>query len=211
MDAHPTTQKKYLGDICVIRIILIFLLITYHSLCPFTSAYWDNPQGGDIPVYYWASRLSYSCLLETFVFISGVVLGYQVYIKGKSILTYRYLIKGKIKRLLIPSILFSIFYYFIFLDFANDSIWSSAYKILEGTGHLWFLPMLFWCFVLIFILSLLKRNEIKIIICLAILSLISIKSLPLRFHLSLYYMLFFYTGYCVGKGTLNLTKYFTKK
>ena len=55
---------------------------------------------------------------------------------------------------------------------------DSAMYILNGAGHLWFLPMLFWCFILMWILKEIHwGGQILIAILLLILP---IPSLPLR-------------------------------
>lgn len=71
-------------------------------MCPFTSAFWDNPLAHNIPVYYWIGRLTYSCMLETFVFISGVILGFQILKKGNEYISYKHLVIGKFRRLILP-------------------------------------------------------------------------------------------------------------
>lgn len=205
-----SSSRKYLLDVGVIRIILIFLLIIYHSLCPFTSEYWDNPQGIVIPVYYWIGRISYSFMLESFVFISGLILGYQVLTKGLSTLSFKKLIRNKAKRLIVPSIIFSIIYYILFLDLSSAPS-SILISITEGAGHMWFLPMLFWCFGGIFIINLFDNNIKYIIPLLFILACVSVVKLPLRLNLSVYYFFFFYIGYSMGLNHINISKYATKK
>ena len=191
------TPNKYLEDVCIIRIILIFLLIIYHSLCPYTSDFWDNPQGYDIPVYIWIGRTSYSFMLETFVFISGLILGYQVLMKGSSILKFDKIVKSKIKRLLIPSLIFSTIYYLIFLDLSSSPIFIIE-SIAKGVGHMWFLPMLFMCFIAMYILTKFSLNDKVLILLLLIIACLSGIKLPIRIGQSLYYLFFFYIGYSIG-------------
>lgn len=200
------TENKYLEDICVIRIILIFLLIIYHSFCPYTTSFWENPQGYTIPLYYWIGRTSYSFMLETFVFISGLILGYQVLRKGESTLTFNRLVKNKTKRLIIPSIIFSVFYYLLFLDL-NNPPFSILMEIIEGAGHLWFLPMLFWCFVGIYILTRFSLRKELLVFLLFVIACLSVIKLPFRVNQSLYFLLFFYIGYSVGLRQIDLSKF----
>lgn len=205
-----THSQSFLYDICIIRIILILLLIIYHSLCPFTSAFWDNPQGQEIQLYYWIGRLSYSCMLETFVFISGIILGYQTERKGARALSFKYLVTGKIRRLILPSIIFGVIYFLLFLDLSSAPI--SVFKcLLEGVGHMWFLPMLFWCFVAMFVINILRANHKEILPILLIFAIFSSLPLPLRMNQSLYYFFFFYLGYCIGSKQINIARFFNKK
>lgn len=210
MNAPAIAPRQYLSDICFIRIILIFLLIIYHSLCPYTSDYWENPQSVDIPVYYWTGRLCYSFMLESFVFISGLILGHQVLKRGSAALSLGNLIGRKIKRLILPSMIFSIIYYLIFIDSAESPA-SIAATIVNGTGHLWFLPMLFWCFVGMYLISKLKWKTKTIILLLAVTATVSVITLPLRLNLSMYYLLFFYLGFATGNNLINLKPYMTTR
>lgn len=208
--AQIEQKKRFLDDVCVIRIILILLLIIYHSFCPYTSSFWPNPQNYSIPVYYWLGRLSYSFMLETFVFISGLILGYQVMIKGSSLISFNTLIKNKVKRLIIPSVIFSILYYILFLEL-NDSVIETTTTIINGAGHMWFLPMLFWCFVLVYIIYKLEFNDKFIIPLLFVIAGFAVIKLPIRINQSLYYILFFYLGFTVGLQRIRLNRFFTKK
>lgn len=198
-------SKTFLSDICVIRIILILLLIIYHSLCPFTSAFWDNPQGYDIPLYYWIGRLSYSCMLETFVLISGVILGFQTKRKGREALSFDYLVVGKLKRLIIPSLIFGAIYLLIFMDLGSEP--SVVVKSLfEGVGHMWFLPMLFWCFFALFIIGLLGLDRKGILPFLLLFAIFSSLPFPLRMNQAIYYFFFFFFGFCVGSKEIDISR-----
>lgn len=75
-------NKKFFGYICLIRVVIILLLIIYHSFAPFCSS-WEIIPGmnGQYTLYSWISLLAYSFMLESFVFISGYIFGYQ-YVAG---------------------------------------------------------------------------------------------------------------------------------
>ena len=186
---------RILYDVCIIRILLIILLVTYHAFIIFRGG-WEEPIGfKPVSVYWWMSSIAYSFLLEMFVFISGYLWGYQENTKGGS--KTGKIIANKAKRLLIPSIFFSLIYYFIFYDFKENPI-NISYSILKGSGHMWFLPMLFWCFVLwCFIHKYLKGRIV--IPLLSLFSLFSFIPLPFRLNNAMYYMLFFYVGYVTWK------------
>lgn len=69
-----------------------------------------------------------------------------------------------------------------------------VYDLFNGVGHMWFLPMLFWCYILFYIISMIHNKivQITIVVFLAI----SLRDvLYLRFELSCYFFLFFYIGY----------------
>lgn len=133
-------------------------------------------------------------MLESFVFISGHVMAYQVQIRGKAILELRTIATNKAKRLLLPSIVFSIAYYFMFYDM-NAPMTTILYKIINGCGHMWFLPMLFWCFIFLAVIedsNLTLKWKLLLVVSLTFIHPLPI---PLRINSALLYFLFFYAGY----------------
>lgn len=198
-------MKQLVKEVCLIRLVLIVLLVLYHSFAPFVGA-WE-PIGDASSVYWWIGSLAYSCMLECFTLISGWIYGVQYNTKGPEILNYRYLIKNKVKRLLIPSIIFSLIYLLIFNQDLLSKPFSFIYSIIEGSGHMWYLPMLFWCFIGT---AFIEKKGLKLnqgIIMLILLSLLSFFQLPLRLNYTMEYMLFFYFGYLIGKGRFNIKKF----
>lgn len=76
-----------MNDVVVMRVILVALLILYHSFAPF-SGNWDPIYSFDSPVYFWIGKFGYSFFLEAFVFISGLLAGYQFVAGGGVIPRY---------------------------------------------------------------------------------------------------------------------------
>ena len=138
-------------DVVLIRLLLIGLLIIYHAFAIYTNS-WQVPYDNfnSIAIYNWLGMLTHNSQLETMVFISGLLLGYQAMQRTEA-LNFRFCVLKKIKRLLLPCFLFGIVYYVLFYDLSASPI-SIIYRILNGCGHLWFLPMIFWCFVFTFII-----------------------------------------------------------
>lgn len=199
-----------MDDVSVIRVILIILLVLYHSFAIFNGA-WDAPDGYcQIPAYWWIASASYSFMLEMFVFISGYLFGYQVRTKGETIISFKNTILKKAKRLLLPCFFFGIIYYLIFYDL-KAPVFDIVYTIVNGAGHLWFLPMLFWCFVAIFVIEKLKIKPFIVFPLLVVCSLISFLPLPFRMTSAMYYLLFFYTGYILKKKDIDLSRFFEGK
>lgn len=196
-------KSKILVEVCIIRFIVIILLIVYHSFAPFCYA-WE-PIGEDIenyPVYYWVALLSYSFMLETFVFISGYIFGYQYKINGGG--NFKRLFKNKLKRIILPSFIFSFAYIIYFGDVSiSYSIIPSA---LEGVGHMWFLPMLFWCFIITTIIDRICKNFYIALLIVACLSLFSIFKMPFRLNQSFNYIIFFYMGFVIHRNDINIGK-----
>lgn len=205
-------QKAHglLSNIVVIRIVLIFLLVFYHAFAIYSGA-WSPIDGyPDVPAYWWLDKLSYAFMLEMFVFISGYVFGFQVRTQGPKKLDARYLFLSKFKRLIIPCILFSLLYLIMF-DTVMQPIHKTIYDLLNGVGHMWFLPMLFWCFVGIWIIEKLHLAPKIVIPVLIAISLVSYLPLPLRIVDAMYYMIFFYVGYILQKNNISADRFYTKK
>lgn len=199
-----------LEDVVVIRLILILLLVLYHAFAIFNGA-WERPSGVlGIKLYWWIASFSNAFMLETFVFISGYILGYQTLVKGNTMLSYSNLIKKKIKRLLLPSLFFSSIYYVLFYDL-DKSIGEILYAILNGCGHLWFLPMLFWCFVAIYVINKLHLRESWVFPIALICSLCSFLPLPFRLNSALYYFFCFYLGFWCMVNHSHISKCFDFK
>ena len=182
-----------------IRLVLIVLLVFYHAFAIFSGVW--SPIAGypEIPLYDIMDKLSYACLLETFVFISGYILGFQVSKKGDGYIhNVTPFLTKKLKRLILPSILFSVIYMFLFNGYEKPFP-TVVYNLLSGTGHMWFLPMLFWCFVFVFLAEKTGLSVKWIVGASFIMLFASVLPLPFRINTAMYYFAFFYAGYCIKK------------
>ncbi|MDR1726012.1 MAG: acyltransferase [Bacteroidales bacterium] len=192
-------NKIYLNDVLLIRPIIILLLLVHHIFGYNAFSAHPIPKGVHIvPFYSWISSIPYSFFLEMFVFVSGYIFAFQIFAKNKNF-SIKTLTISKFNRLIIPSIVFSILWLVIFqspgLQFGSIESFSikCVYYIFNGCGHMWFLPMLFWCFIFSFLLLKLKIDERLKLIGLLGLSIISF-AIPPIFQISkaCYYLLFFY-------------------
>ena len=193
----------------MIRPILVVLLVFYHAFAPYGGA-WETIEGCSIKAYWWLDWLSFAFMLETFVFISGYVFGYQVRTKGEEKLKAKNLLWGKFKRLMIPCMVFSLLYILLFQDI-RQPVYLTAYDLLNGVGHMWFLPMLFWCFVGIWMIEKIGLKSKIVIPLLIVCSLLSSIKLPFELGHTMYYMLFFYIGYLLQRDNVSLDRFYTKK
>ena len=116
----------------------------------------------------------------------------------------------KAKRLLLPSLLFSIIYYAIFCDITRPML-EIIYSILNGCGHLWFLPMLFLCFVAAYAVCKLHISNSWVLISALICSLYSFLPLPFRLNNAMYYFLFFYIGYLCFDNMRRISRYMNSR
>lgn len=198
------TKKKYLEDVVLLRLSLIFLLIWNHAFAPY-SGHWRSIDGiNDIPTYYWFGQVIYYMRIQALIFISGYLLGYTSKRKSNA-LEFKSCVIKKIKRLLLPSIIFSILYFLFFYDYTG-SIITTAYSILNGCGHMWFLPMLFWCFVGVWLAEKFHIQPKLILILALFASILPCITLPLRFNSTLTYFIYFYIGFGLQRGYFDFLK-----
>lgn len=197
--------KYILKDVVIIRLLLIILLVLYHSFAIYNGA-WQMPEGiHDVKSYWWIASFSYSFMLEAFVFVSGYVFGFQVREKYHGEIGADSCVLKKAKRLLVPSIVFSILYFLCF-NVGKEISWGGlVYNIINGEGHMWFLPMLFWCFVALFIVERLHIPSRIVFILAMVASIFSLLTLPLRISSAAYYFIFFYAGYYVMRNRVNIS------
>ena len=189
--------KPQLEEISIMRPILICIcLLVYHSFAPFGGVdSWSLYNNLDVPAYFWLDKFVFSFMLEGLVFISGYVFSFQLYTQAKDY-NLLSLLNNKFKRLIIPSLFFSVFYILFFYEYPKycSDYQQLLYEIISGAGHLWFCPMLFWCFFLSFILLKVRLDERKKIFLLLLLSLFSFLPLPFQLDQACYFLFFFYLG-----------------
>lgn len=155
----------------------------------------------DINMYKWISRFAYAFLLQGYFFMSGYIWAFQKEILKKNE-SFIQLVKAKSIRLLLPSLSFGVVYYLLFYKGApisseSDTIlcFDSLMYVLNGPGHLWFLPALFWCFVLTFLLNKVKLTPLLKLIITLLCALLPYLALPFRLGWTMFYIFFFYLGY----------------
>ena len=199
-------------DVVAIRLSLIFLLVVYHALCIFTGA-WDSPYTPaiNIPTYDWLGMLTHSFQLETMVFISGLLLGYNA-LKKSNALSFNSCVVKKAKRILLPCLLFGIIYYVMFYDL-QASWYNIIWKLLNGCGHLWFLPMIFWCFVLVYLIEISpshteisdnKKYKLILFVALCCSVVNPFMFVPLGFGRAFDFFIYFFIGYCIQTKRFSL-------
>ena len=205
-----TSNSRYLEDVAIIRPILIVQLVFYHAFAIYSGAW--KPIGGlpEVPIYWWLDKLSYAFMLETFVFVSGYVFGFQVRTMGEYKLNAKNLFYGKFRRLMIPSIIFSLLYNILFRDILTQSVNKTFYDVIAGTGHMWFLPMLFFCFVFIWAIEKLKLKTKLTFLILFVSYFLSFIPLPFHMGHTLHFMIFFYAGYIIQKKDVNIKRFYTQ-
>lgn len=187
------------------RPILLVLLVSYHAFCPYCGA-WAQPDGTQYNLLYdWIALLSRAFRLEGFVFVSGYIFALQIIQKHKFETLWE-LTKSKFVRLIIPCWFFGLFY----LAFFKPDL-SNLPLVFVGIGHLWFLPCLFFCFIMVFPLYKKAYNEKGVFITLLLLMLFPISGLPHSLNSIFYYLFFFYLGGIFWRYSQNIAKISTRR
>lgn len=196
-----------LNEIEFLRPILFIQLFFVHAFTIYTITSWKIPNGIEsVNLYDWIARISYSCMLELFTFISGYVF-YFVYNKKK--FTFNALVLSKFKGLIIPSILFSILYYLLLMEHKGFSF-QLIYEIICGEGHLWYLNMLFGCFLLLYLIKDVKR-PFYFLLGTLIISIFSRCPNIFRISQIAYYFFFFYLGFIICRYREPIIQYIIRR
>ena len=132
-----------------LRPLAVLLIVVNHVFSVYAGV-WESPwafEDANVDIYKWIQRLSICCSLQLFTFISGYLYGFQLSQRGGG--SFRQLVSKKANRLLFPYFFFGTIYYVMFNSMNNQlQIFDYLHNMFSGVGHLWFLPMLFCCFLL---------------------------------------------------------------
>lgn len=191
-------EKKLLYEVSIIRPLIIFLLVVLHSFAPIIGS-WEAIKGVEtIPAYYWLCKFIQGFRIETIALIAGYVFAFQSIDLGRKYDFLPFAWK-KVKRLIIPCIAFSLAYFLLF-NYEGETFkpLNFCVTILSGAGHLWFLPMLFWCFIAIWIIDKYKLSSWWLLVTLCILSIFPIPFyVPLGFQRLPHFLFYCYLGYYI--------------
>lgn len=190
-----TSPKKLLYEVSIIRPTIIFLLVVLHSFTKISAGGSRTNDYELATVYQWFCWLVSGFRIETIALIAGYVFAYQSLDLNKSYKFGPFLWK-KFKRLIIPMLVFGLIYYFCFY-FDSDSfeVKSFLVTLFSGCGHLWFLPMLFWCFLAIWFIDCFKLSSWFTFLLFAAITIIPIPSMPFGLGRLPHFLFFVYAGY----------------
>ncbi|MCY1634890.1 acyltransferase family protein [Marinifilum sp. D737] len=202
-------QKKVLTDIAIIRPLCILSIVIGHSFAIY-SGVWEKPGHIlDVTFYQWINPFFISFQLQAFVFVSGYLFGYQTITLGRKDDPKKFIAK-KFKRIYLPCLLFGLLYYLLFEYAQKDySLIDSLLVISNGVGHLWFLPMIFACYIVAYYTTNILMKKPFWIILLAGLLLFVSPLVPNVFGISsmMSYLLYFYLGYLYVANKNLLTQF----
>ena len=138
-------QSKQLNEIIFLRPLLIVGVIIGHCFAIYSGA-WKNTFGIE-PVWFYQFLNPFFIHLGAFVMVSGYLFAYK---KDKYLASSTWnFIFMKFKRIYFPCFIFSILYIVILQPELLVDVKTVIVNLLKGTGHLWFLPMIFANFCLL--------------------------------------------------------------
>ena len=206
-----------------LRACAIILIVLGHSIIIYDNSYTLLSIDVEMPLFQTLKHLINFIQLKLFFSISGFLMCYKVikWQKLKLVEIYKdagYFFINKFKRLIVPMLCVCFWYmdpikllvgvpgYSLSWDFIAQQL------LCINIGHLWFLPCLFFIFVIMFFcLSLIRNSKIGHLVLFLILSLLTYKSgiLPKYFQLNevAYYMSFFYLGYLINRIKIKYPNY----
>lgn len=183
-------NQRVLSEIVLYRTIATLFLIVTHSFTIYGGA-WPYPQGIEpCASYAWIVYFAAHAMLGGFTFISGYLLAHQkdkIQRQPDGIF-----IRKKAQRLLLPGIIFSVFYFFLFEDITQSSFLSFCYSL--SAGHMWYLPMLMWCLILGHFLLKHRVSLTKMFVLSIVLLFFYFLPLPFNLNKFLYYSMYFVLG-----------------
>lgn len=192
-------NKKWLIEVDYLRTISVLLLVLDHTFIIYTGG-WKLPTGiQDVNVYFWLGNFFMCIMLPLYVFVSGYTYSNQI-TEAQKCQSLKKMIIRKFKRLMLPCWIFSLLHIIIFAEFDRiNSLSGVVQLLLTGVAHLWFLPMLFYCFIIAHICRYLINKKILNRYSLCILTIAaSILTLNVKVTIiggTLYYFTFFYIGH----------------
>lgn len=133
------TEFRY--DIAILRLLCIVVVVYFHAYGMTYAEHFSNSTAELYRIYYEYFNKTYliNIAMPMFIFISGFLFGGQLLSRNYSFIR---VLKNKFMRIMLPFFLFTI----LFMFTTNSISWKPFY---EWTyWHLWFLPMIFWCFII---------------------------------------------------------------
>lgn len=132
------TKIPKLHNIVVLRSFAIITVVLYHCYCPWMNA-WNWVETPVRDIYSYVMEVMLVGRMPLFVFVSGYLFSHLYFDRNKYH-DFIGFINNKFKRLLIPCFLFT----GLMAICLGDNYFNLA---LYDGYHLWFLKMLFWCFI----------------------------------------------------------------
>ncbi len=147
------SKTDRLNDVVIIRSLAIIMVVAFHAYyMMFVPAHFPKTMGMYHDMYYTINCIILQFRMPLFILISGYLFSHLENDRGKYA-TFKDLLKNKFKHLVIPFFVFAT----MFMLTTNDFSWEPYYS--WGYSHLWFITMLFWCFIFTRLLSFLPFSK----------------------------------------------------
>lgn len=146
------TNKLYRYDIAILRLLCVAIVVFFHAYDMMFRHFSESTNAMYLDKYNIPNSVYLiNIAMPMFVFISGFLFGGQL-MRNEPI-KFSKMVKSKFMRLMVPFFVFAVFFMFT----QNAVSWKPFYK--WTYAHLWFLPMLFWCFVITYFIRPLILNN----------------------------------------------------
>lgn len=138
-------KRNYRYDVAMLRLLCITIVVFFHAY-NMTYVHFSEATNALYCEKYDVFNKTYliNIAIPMFIFISGFLFGDQL-MRRKPI-SFTKMIRSKFMRLMVPFFVFTV----LFMFTQNAVSWKPFYQ--WTYSHLWFLPMLFWCFVVTYFL-----------------------------------------------------------
>lgn len=154
--------KKRLDNIAIMRVFCILVVVFFHC---YGMCYAESHFPETVSVYEQLYFIPNQCIfinvaMPLFVLISGYLFSYLLQLGKYS--TWGNLFRKKGLRILVPYFVFGLFF------MATTGAWHPFRLLDGGYWHLWFLPMLFWCFIVGYAIYRIRTNvvwELLLLVC----------------------------------------------
>lgn len=181
------TSIPKLQNVVILRSFAIMAVVLYHCYCPWLTA-WNWADTPARPYYSFIMEVMLVGRMPLFVFVSGYLFSHLYIDRGKYH-KFTSFIGNKFKRLLVPMLLFSgLMAVCLQRNYVEMIIGDNCY-------HLWFLKMLFWCFIVCWVIA--RFVRVVWIECLVLLLSAALMFMPFPELLGLSYFskyFFFFIG-----------------
>ena len=196
-EVKPNLGK--LQNVIILRSFAIVAVVLYHCFSPWLYS-WSWQQSPLRPFYSYFLESVMVGRMPLFVCVSGYLFSY-LYLERRKYQTLGAFVTNKVKRLLLPCILFS-----VIISVTLQS--PILYDIFYTDYHLWFLKMLFLCFMLTWVVGKYVKGKYQIVAWLLSLCLMALPDLEF-FSVGQFfkYYIFFYTGFLFCKCRNEMSKY----
>lgn len=205
-------KRKAVAEYDILRVAATLLVIighsTYYSIVtPYGGCDYTTLTLPRLSVFYrladYGVAMIYLFHMPLYMALSGALYRKKC-VCGTGYSSCKNIVEDKAKKLLIPFIVVTLFFsvplkyasgYFNFSDnVLRDIVFGQV--LVQGNTHLWFLPVLFVIFFVVYLIEKIRLSRKLIILCIFVVSCVN-GFIPIAIlGNAAYYLLWFYIGYC---------------